>query len=551
MKKYLFLSLLGLMEIAVIACSEEESNNDYSIKASSYYNNSNGLLVLGQKLPNPYSLTNMQAAYNDVIAELGSNPTNEYVHLTDLYVRFLPADSAELSILRDDDGLELFDYPLDYEILSTEGRFYQDPKLSSSNNGDITWLYTTVPPNYNFHQSIQYEILDSCFIPQEDINTSTNVAEFFAKVEQQSFENAGILNMFDTDNDGTTQYKGWLSGYYPKGTFRVEDNDLSNYAGIKRVKIRCNVIVKWASTYTNDNGYYEMGKKFRICPIYAIKFENNLDFKIWDKDCPILTASYYMGSHSKKGHSRDIGTNSTAWNLATINNAAYDYYIMCDATQIHRPPSNLRIMLLGGTTSGSAAMVRRIYNHPIIINTANFLVNFYTSVSSPQLVNSLIAAFGWVLPDITIGANSTHSKNIYNRVNHELAHSCHYGLAGDNYWAEYASFIANSYANGYGTYGNMSLSNSGYCGVGEMWGYTMGNLQEIQKYGGSSTNGHGYWFKPQILQELVTEGVLTPKQIYDCLIPDVISHALLKQKLRQEYPSNDRQIRLKFEEYGF
>jgi hypothetical protein len=41
------------------------------------------------------------------------------------------------------------------------------------------------------------------------------------------------------------------------------------------------------------------------------------------------------------------------------------------------------------------------------------------------------------------------------------------------------------------------------------------------------------------------------KQIYDCLIPDVTSHDLLKQKLIEMYPNKERPIKGIFEYYGF
>lgn len=109
----------------------------------------------GQGVGNPYSLSVMQAVYD--------NNSLETVVLepTDLYVRFLPQDSTQLNYLLYESNLELFDYPLDVDI-SDDGI-----ETAENNDGDYTWLYTTVKPDYAFPAGISYEILDECYIPQE------------------------------------------------------------------------------------------------------------------------------------------------------------------------------------------------------------------------------------------------------------------------------------------------------------------------------------------------------------------------------------------------
>ena len=85
----------------------------------------------------PYALEVMQAAVESLTPADKPVPT---LMVTDLYVRFLPKDSTELAILYDVEKLELFDYPLDYEIL-VEGDYYHDPSIPERNP---TWLYTIV-----------------------------------------------------------------------------------------------------------------------------------------------------------------------------------------------------------------------------------------------------------------------------------------------------------------------------------------------------------------------------------------------------------------------
>lgn len=54
-------------------------------------------------------------------------------------------------------------------------------------------------------------------------------------------------------------------------------------------------------------------------------------------------ANHNMRFKSNSGYSDDFDTNSNAWDWATINNAAYDYYNFCSQEGISLPPQNLTI----------------------------------------------------------------------------------------------------------------------------------------------------------------------------------------------------------------
>ncbi len=91
------------------------------------------MMVLGEKLENPYTVENMQKAWQNVkksktVAKRGMEEEIE-ITTTHLYIRFKPKDEEELTLLQKDTTLLLFDHPLDYEI-TEEGDFYQDPEIS-------------------------------------------------------------------------------------------------------------------------------------------------------------------------------------------------------------------------------------------------------------------------------------------------------------------------------------------------------------------------------------------------------------------------------------
>ena len=102
------------------------------------------MIVLGEKLKDPYTVDNMTKALQS-IAPAGRTTLEP----TDFYVRFLPTSDEQLQTLNDQ-GLELIDHPLDYRIVR-EGDWYHDPSLPE---GDITWQYAVVPVDFAFPKGI-------------------------------------------------------------------------------------------------------------------------------------------------------------------------------------------------------------------------------------------------------------------------------------------------------------------------------------------------------------------------------------------------------------
>lgn len=106
-------------------------------------------IVLGKQLENPYSVENMKRALKNLqesnVGGITAGSDLE-IETTNLYVRFLPADTTELNLLASDTTIELYDHPLDFEITQI-GNWYHDPTLPDS---AVTWQYTVVEPDYEF-----------------------------------------------------------------------------------------------------------------------------------------------------------------------------------------------------------------------------------------------------------------------------------------------------------------------------------------------------------------------------------------------------------------
>ena len=119
-------------------------------------------MVLGEQLENPYSVENMRKALTNLTAN-GRMASDFDIETTDLYIRFLPADSLKYDAIAADTTIELFDHPLDFEI-EQEGNWYHDPSILDHLP---TYQYTVIKPDYIFPDNIDYEILAELFIPEE------------------------------------------------------------------------------------------------------------------------------------------------------------------------------------------------------------------------------------------------------------------------------------------------------------------------------------------------------------------------------------------------
>ena len=256
-------------------------------------------------LPNPYALSVMQRVYNDF------SEIPVVLSATDLYVKFMPQDSAQLRDLIYNYELELFDYPLDLQL--DGGEEYVNPNLPET---DLVWLYTTVKPDFTFPNNIPYEILEECYIPADDETIGSPTKAGIVNVEDMAFAYVGYEQVT------VPQTRTLVT---PQGDIEVYDNTGNINVPVKGVKVRCHTIVKWATAYTDANGHYVMNKPFRFKPHYSIVFDNIKDFDIWGNYGPLACANFNMGWHSNAGHSESISTDSKAWAGAVVNNAAYEY----------------------------------------------------------------------------------------------------------------------------------------------------------------------------------------------------------------------------------
>lgn len=497
------------------------------------------MIVLGERLPNPYAISNMQAAYDTLYPN-----NNILLSPTHLYVRFLPRNASQMKMLMAD-SLELFDYPLDYNIRQV-GDYYRDPLLQDC---DYTWFYTTVEAGCRF-PNVQYEILEQCYIPEESVQRADDGFNPM-DLERKAFELVGLDTLW-------VESSGTRSQANPSGRLLVEEIPSGSGTGrqipIKGAKVRVHNFVKIASAYTDQNGFYVIDKSFSTNVHYALVFSNCKDFVLWGNYWKFAPANHNMGFHSSDGIRRVIGSSSVAWKWATVNNASYDYYDCCRRRGIALPPPNLQIRV---TTTGAS--------HASMLNRVDM------QESTEEEKNAISRAFDidlddiirWFFADVRVSTmyeNGQYrsTEKVSSTVFHELAHTSHYVQVGDQFWRRYINYIINSAINFQGTYGNGTLTDAGVCEIGEMWGNFMGYTLVCDQYGQELDGlnyediaSSEYWFKPGVFFNLYRDGILTQKQIFDCLTEDVDTRDALRTKLKDMYPAFEDHIDIAFAENGF
>lgn len=344
---------------------------------------SEGMIQLSKKLENPYTVINMKRAYQNLTdngqLKLSSVKKSD-IKITHYYVRFLPKSFEELAILQRDSTLELYDYPLDYEI-AEGGTYYQDPDIPF---GEITWQYCAVEKKFDF-PNLQYEILEELFLPKEKKKDKGAYSDetIWDNIEIEALKITGNL----PEEDGSTNTKSLIRDKWnPSGTIKVWDAEVGvtrtttrvfdhweyydcdgddggvdplarviypdeqcqravykyittvtdgSYVPVVGCKARA---YSWFTTYsdiTNSNGDFYIDETFKGYVNYSIKWERD-DFDLrsgnWGQ-------AYYNGPRlDEKAWNLNISDNGLSWMYAHMHHGAYTYYYKHSTYGIQAPP---------------------------------------------------------------------------------------------------------------------------------------------------------------------------------------------------------------------
>lgn len=526
MKRYWFYFVCPLLLLA--SCGKD------AVPATGRDSNgavSHDMIQLGEKLKDPYTVENMRTALTKVYPTKAGRVD---ISATDLYVRFLPPDEESLRRLQER-GVYLMDHPMDYRIVK-EGDYYQDPEVGPD---AITWQYALVPRDFDFPDGIKWELLDECYLSENDPSTRSMPDIDWAEVEREAFRISGNADMLGPDEPTRASAKAT-----PHGRITIVDPGANGGKafGVAGVKVVANCFVKIATSYTDRDGYYSMKTEFSSKPRYRLVFENSMGFSIGLNLIVISGSVSTMGTGPQEGLDLEVTSSSDRrlFTRCVVNNAAYDYYSRCvpNDLDIASPPSDIRLWIFQELKASSAVML----HHGAFIDRDLF----------QKYLGDYSRIIKLFLPDITLGVKEKEDYSlIWSVTTHELAHGSHYSRVGNNYWTPYVDFILSSYLEG-GTfsYGTDGAEDSGYCAVGESWAYFMQSSLWQDRYGGDMPLfGAEFWFHPQIFIELYSRG-MSRGDLFRALKKDVTSMDDLKDTLLSLYPDQESTISLVFARYG-
>ena len=489
-----------------------------------------GMMVLGRQLEDPYSVKNITKALQSLYPTKADEIN---VSATDLYVRFLPGSQEEYDKLVEM-GVEMLDHPVDYEIVR-EGDYYHDPEIPE---GDITWQYAVVSPDFRFPADIPFEVLDKCHITEHEVFTRSGEEWIdWEEVERESFRltgNACLLEDAANTKAGAAKPSGCIT--------LVDDRNPGNPEGVNGVRVACNVFVKIGQAYTDENGYYQIDKSFSTRPRYWLVFKNRRGFGIGLNLILVGGSSSTMGKHSQEGCSMEVSMESdrSLFARCVVNNTVCDYFDRCKTAEgtIKAPPSNLRLWIFQKLSASSTVMMQ----HGAVVDNVDLVKKYLGDWS--KLVK-------WFLPDVTLGLkDDTDYAGIYATTVHELAHASHFQQVGVEWWDKLMEYVLSSYVtSGLMTYGTGGEQNAGYCEVAEMWAYYLSSRMYMDRYTGRKVLfGTSFWFYPQVFYYLDDRG-LDFYRIYQALIPAVTDRDKLQDKLLSLYPEFRNNINLAFNRY--
>lgn len=309
MKKHLH-TLAALSAIFLIGCTampEIDKISDDDIE-------NNGLSTRAGEASteNPYSLRNVQQAYEDIAIE-DNAAAPPVLQATHHYVRFLPKDSIEMYTLADNTRLELFTFPLDRILSDEEVEFYSN---SIERIDGFGWQYTVVPVDFSYPAGIQYEFLDELYmrsyaaqadsrelIRLDSISVGIGkiiepvaiqmTEELWDRVIYKSYQKTGIIPLIEeplseepVDDDSPLSVFLSPSAWYPSAKITYTDEVTGETIPLEGLKVRVSTFTNSTSAYTNASGEVSglvgWGGRFRYGVRYEIIFENHASSPRWN-----------------------------------------------------------------------------------------------------------------------------------------------------------------------------------------------------------------------------------------------------------------------------
>ncbi len=372
--------------IMLLAIQEQNESVDSRLERNpnpwtDLYRISDSSIVLGAKLNNPYSVTNLQIARDSLIAEGATLQELPVILPTHYYVRFKPAnDDALEELVERDTTIIYYEYPLDYEI-KVYGVSYHDPAIIDTLP---TYQYASVPvekwQNLQNIEDVEYTLLETlCILDEDDEEDDDNSGPIVIGpnpilpnpndslpvikpinpgdttilhsgngqkriASQANFDESAISLLmsksFELTGNGDYEELSLTrasSKWTPQGKITVYDD----IAGGQIPLIGAKVLVKrWFTTHsaiTDKDGEFKCSKGFKNPANYCIIWERS-EFKVLDGK---TSQAYYNGPKLSSDWNLDIKDGKSV-RFATIHRAANRMFYG-ETEGLSRPKFNKRL----------------------------------------------------------------------------------------------------------------------------------------------------------------------------------------------------------------
>lgn len=443
---------------------------------------------------------------------------------------FKPTDVDQLDVLTtamEAQNLEVFDTPVDYDV-TYEGDYYQDPSIPEE---QITWQYAVVPPNFQFPSGIQYETLAQIHIPGNDYTAVETEAERLAQPSNMLPNSTRPQpNVLQCDVDSHWDYSvracvpnncpvgySWngtscqpdtppptstppapaADAGVPGGAILVYDTQTQSDRAVRKATIVARRWFKIERGFTDNNGHYQLTKRFKNKVRINVKFTNSdaevrglRGIRLWQMFFPIKkTLGVYSGDKSNISYTFPLYTDPGSkgnryWAGATTHNAVQDYRDYAPQEGIGQPPTGIKIMLTNLVSSAATPMYRKRG----VTAIAQEFIYTYLSNDPNYFVAGIAAAINVLGRQIDIAVSYQYptSDALKETAYHELTHAAHYAALGNSWYGYFATAEINtllSTDNAHNPYGQNTGTYHDVIALGESWAYYMGHYLADKEYG--------------------------------------------------------------------
>ncbi len=372
--------------LGVLSCEDNldfEEGNSLSLRKETTLE----VAQLGEKVKNPYSLSVMQAAYNELVGDT-SLCSSTVLEPTHIYLRFLPKNIEELRVLEKDTNLFLYSHPLDVKIADGSGN-YHDPLLPDS---VPTYQYVCVPVDYKLPQ-VEYEVLDEIYFVDDEVGESSLRSS--GKIAWRELEEKAYAMVGDTLPPTELRSSQWRAG----GTIYYYDNKNNQTQPLTGVPVRMRYYIVTYQCCTDLEGRFSCETSRRGDCEYSIVWKRD-PFRIRPVSGNSTAEFTIRTATSTISYTFHPSNNETQWFHASIFRAAHHMYYG-NLYGLNRPENDLEI---------------RASNYPDRENSGGN----YSSGGSTEI---------HIYRYFSSGGMRT-SLDYYGNTIHELAHSIHCNIIG-------------------------------------------------------------------------------------------------------------------------